>query len=180
MKKKGFTLMEIILVLGLLTTMVIGLTAVFRPMIATFQKSTTQTDLKEKAQILIEQVSSEMKTAKTVMTANSSINDFTDEYQRSYILYCIQDGMLWVREYPGGEAKPLYPEEFYNGYRVAMKLTTAEKDYDSLTTTVKITLIFNKNGEKYRAETAVECLNIDYDQQNFSVVLSDGYIAIER
>ena len=78
MKKKGFTLMEIILVLGLLTTMVIGLTAVFRPMIATFQKSTTQTDLKEKAQILIEQVSSEMKTAKTVMTTNSSINDFTD------------------------------------------------------------------------------------------------------
>ena len=121
-----------------------------------------------------------MKTAKTVMTTNSSINDFTDEYQRSYILYCIQDGMLWVREYPGGEAKPLYPEEFYNGYRVAMKLTTAEKDYDSLTTTVKITLIFNKNGEKYRAETAVECLNIDYDQQNFSIVLSEGYIAIER
>lgn len=180
MKKRGFTLMELILVIGLLTTLVIGMTAIFKPMITTFQKSSAQTDLKEKAQILLEQVSGEIKTAKNVATSKASINDFTDEYQRSYILYCIQDGMLWVREYPGGEAKPLYPEEFYNGYRVAMKLTTAEKDYDSLTTTVKITLIFNKNGEKYRAETAVECLNINYDQQHFSIVLSEGYIAIER
>ncbi|MFQ8581251.1 MAG: hypothetical protein ACLSA6_01310 [Holdemania massiliensis] len=82
-----------------------------------------------------------------------------------------------VREYPGGEAKLLYPEEF-TMVSVDMKLS-GQKDYDSETSTVK-SLIFNKNGEKYRAETAVECLNINYDQQHFSIVLSEGYIAIER
>ena len=101
MKKRGFTLMELILVIGLLTTLVIGMTAIFKPMITTFQKSAAQTDLKEKAQILLEQVSGEIKTAKNVATSKASINDFTDEYQRSYILYCIQDGLLRVREYPG-------------------------------------------------------------------------------
>ena len=45
MKKRGFTLIEMVLVVGLLTTLVIGLTAIFRPMIATYQKSALQTDL---------------------------------------------------------------------------------------------------------------------------------------
>ena len=31
MKKRGFTLIEMVLVVGLLTTLVIGLTAIFRP-----------------------------------------------------------------------------------------------------------------------------------------------------
>ena len=74
----------------------------------------------------------------------------------------------------------MYSSDFYNGYKVDVKLSTATKDYDSDTTTVKIVLIFNKNGEKYRAESAVECMNIDYGRQDFSIVLSEGYIAIER
>lgn len=48
-EKAWFTLIEMVLVVGLLTTLVIGLTAIFRPMIATYQKSALQTDLKDKS-----------------------------------------------------------------------------------------------------------------------------------
>ena len=73
MKKRGFTLIEMVLVVGLLTTLVIGLTAIFRPMIATYQKSALQTDLKDKAQILIEQISKPMQTAKSLVSEKKAI-----------------------------------------------------------------------------------------------------------
>ena len=171
MKMRGFTLIEMVLVVGLLTTLVIGLTAIFRPMIATYQKSALQTDLKDKAQILIEQISKPMQTAKSLVSEKKSITEFKDEYGRNFLVYSIVNGQLQVWDFPGGTAKALYSPDFYNGYKVDIKLST---------TTVKIVLIFNKNGEKYRAESAVECMNIDYGRQDFSIVLSEGYIAIER
>ena len=180
MKKRGFTLIEMVLVVGLLTTLVIGLTAIFRPMIATYQKSALQTDLKDKAQILIEQISKPMQTAKSLVSEKKSITEFKDEYGRNFLVYSIVNGQLQVWDFPGGTPKALYSPDFYNGYKVDIKLSTAIKDYDSDTTTVKIVLIFNKNGEKYRAESAVECMNIDYGRQDFSIVLSEGYLAIER
>ena len=180
MRKRGFTLIELVLVVGLLTTLVIGLTAIFRPMIATYQKSALQTDLKDKAQILIEQISKPMQTAKSLVSEKKAITEFKDEYGRNFLVYSVVNGQLQVWDSPGGTPKPLYSSDFYNGYKVDVKLSTATKDYDSDTTTVKIVLIFNKNGEKYRAESAVECMNIDYGRQDFSIVLSEGYIAIER
>ncbi len=87
MKKRGFTLIEMVLVVGLLTTLVIGLTAIFRPMIATYQKSALQTDLKDKAQILIEQISKPMQTAKSLVSEKKAITEFKDEYGRYFLVY---------------------------------------------------------------------------------------------
>ena len=121
-----------------------------------------------------------MQTAKSLVSEKKSITEFKDEYGRNFLVYSIVNGQLQVWDFPGGTPKALYSPDFYNGYKVDIKLSTAIKDYDSDTTTVKIVLIFNKNGEKYRAESAVECMNIDYGRQDFSIVLSEGYIAIER
>ena len=105
MKKRGFTLIEMVLVVGLLTTLVIGLTAIFRPMIATYQKSALQTDLKDKAQILIEQISKTMQTAKSLVSEKKSITEFKDEYGRNFLVYSIVNGQLQVWDFPGGRQK---------------------------------------------------------------------------
>ena len=128
MKKRGFTLIEMVLVVGLLTTLVIGLTAIFRPMIATYQKSALQTDLKDKAQILIEQISKPMQTAKSLVSEKKSITEFKDEYGRNFLVYSIVNGQLQVWDFPGGAPKALYSPDFYNGYKVDIKLSTATKD----------------------------------------------------
>ena len=73
MKKRGFTLIEMVLVVGLLTTLVIGLTAIFRPMIATYQKSALQTDLKDKAQILIEQIEDPQTSLRQILLSTKLI-----------------------------------------------------------------------------------------------------------
>lgn len=182
MNKKGFTLIELVIVVGLLTTLILGVTAIFRPMIATFQKSAAVTDLKDKAQAITSQFTEPLKTAGgIVVSASGSPSDYEDEYRREALVIGLEDGYLVVRNYPDGPTQPLYSEAYYDGYRVNIKLSTVVKDYNSPTETISFLLVFNKNGEKYRSQTAVECLNIPYQTDQFSLVLSEGgYIAIQR
>lgn len=179
MNKKGFTLLEVVLVVALTCMLIGGLSFVFRPMIKTFQLSNETSQLKSKAEVIINQLSVPLRTCTDLVSEiGNEGNNFSDEYLRNYLIVFIRDGILYTRESTSATETPLFTKEFYEGYKIDVKLSTVEKGYDSEHQTVEITLIFNKRGQKYNVVTGVECLNLDYMKNNFSVVLSDGYLAI--
>lgn len=153
-KKKGFTLIELVVTIALLTVVMGMITGIVSLILGDYSKTNDYVLAMDKAKTTVKIIKNDLRTATTVcLTENSNFNNFNQGKDQPVALKNMvysKDGKIYRKDIDTGTEKLFFSESYWDKYYVDLKFKPMQVELNITVLEIELTLT-NKEKNKVDA-----------------------------